>query len=104
VDSARWMLAAAGIGVAVELHATPGPAVESPLAIVSARGRHQRRAATPALRPARSRPDRFRAASDFRVANNGVPPGTPDRSDGQRGGGSRAGQSPGAVPARPAAN
>jgi signal transduction histidine kinase len=81
VESARSVLAAAGIGVAVDVHATPGPSVESPLAIVL------REAVTNVVRHSdattcdietRSVPGGIR----LRVTNDGVRPGAPDATAG----------------------
>jgi two-component system sensor histidine kinase DesK len=74
VESARSMLTAAGTRVAVELHATPGPAVESPLAIVLREAvtnvaRHSR--ATTCEIETRQVPGGIR----LRVVNDGVPSG-----------------------------
>jgi signal transduction histidine kinase len=77
VESARSMLAAAGIAVAVDLHATPGPSAESPLAIVLREAvtnvvRHSR--ATTCDIETRPVPGGIR----LRVTNDGVRSGAPD--------------------------
>jgi signal transduction histidine kinase len=81
VESARSMLAAAGVQVTVELHATPGPPAESPLAVVLREAvtnvlRHSR--ATTCEIETRPTPDGIRLS----VANDGVPPGTADAAPG----------------------
>lgn len=72
VESARSMLAAAGIAVAVDLHATPGPSAESPLAIVL------REAVTNVVRHSRAttcgiETRRVPGGIRLRVTNDGVP-------------------------------
>ncbi|MEH1127876.1 sensor histidine kinase [Micromonospora sp. CPCC 206061] len=77
VESARSMLAAAGTRVAVELRATPGPSVESPLAIVL------REAVTNVVRHARATTCEIETSPmpggiRLRVTNDGVQSGRPD--------------------------
>jgi signal transduction histidine kinase len=81
VESARWMLSAAGVRVAVELHAAPAPSAESPVAVVL------REAVTNVLRHSRATTCEIetRALPDgiqLRVANDGVPAGTADAAPG----------------------
>ncbi|GIJ49650.1 two-component sensor histidine kinase [Virgisporangium aliadipatigenens] len=81
VESARAMLAAAGTRVELELHAAPAPSAESPLAIVL------RESVTNVVRHSRAtrcqietRP--VAGGIRLRVANDGVPAGTPTAAAG----------------------